>query len=237
MRNVVVTGGTRGIGAACTKLFTENGDRVFAIYSKDDKSAECIAGKTGAIIIKADISNPQDVQRAVEQIHSWGKIDVLVNNAGIAQIKMFCDLTMDDWDRMMDVNIKGTFLMTQAVLPDMVHKKNGKFINVSSMWGQTGGSCEVHYSASKAAVIGFTKALAKELAPSGICVNCVSPGVIDTEMNAELSEDDRCELCEEIPLGKIGTAEDAANSIFFLADEKASYITGQVIAVNGGIVI
>lgn len=237
MRNIVITGGTRGIGAECTRLFTKNGDRVFAIYCRDEQSAELISRETGAIAVKADISDPKDVERAVRKIHDFGKIDVLVNNAGIAQIKMFCDITEDDWDRMMDVNIKGAFLMTQAVLPDMIHKKQGKIVNVSSMWGQTGGSCEVHYSASKAAVIGFTKALAKELAPSGICVNCVSPGVIATDMNSSLSAEDMRELCEEIPLGKIGSVQDVANCIFFLADENSAYVTGQVLAVNGGIVI
>ncbi len=237
MRNVVITGGTRGIGAACTRLFAQNGDRVFALYRSDNASAECIAEETGAYIIKADVSVPEDVDAAVREIHRCGQIDVLINNAGIAQIKMFSDITNADWDEMMNVNVKSAFLMTQAVLPDMIHEKRGKIINVSSMWGQTGGSCEVHYSASKAAVIGFTKALAKELGPSGICVNCVSPGVIATDMNACIDKEAAEELKNEIPLGRIGSAEDAAKSIFFLAGKDADYITGQVLAVNGGIVI
>lgn len=237
MRNVVITGGTRGIGAACTRLFTQNGDRVFALYRNDNAIAERIAEETGAYIIKADVSVPEDVDAAVREIHRCGQIDVLINNAGIAQIKMFSDITNADWDEMMNVNVKSVFLMTQAVLPDMIHEKRGKIINVSSMWGQTGGSCEVHYSASKAAVIGFTKALAKELGPSGICVNCVSPGVIATDMNACIDEETAEELKNEIPLGRIGSAEEAAKSIFFLAGKDADYITGQILAVNGGIVI
>lgn len=237
MRNVVITGGTRGIGAACTRLFCEKGDRVFAVYRSNDEAAEKIAAETGAYVIKADISKPDDVISAVSEIHKYGKIDVLINNAGITQIKMFCDITSDDWDRMMNTNVKGMFLMTQAVLPDMISEKKGKIVNVTSMWGQTGGSCEVHYSASKAAVIGFTKALAKELGLSGICVNAVSPGVIETEMNAELDDETLTELRDEIPLGRIGTADETAKSIFFLSSTGADYVTGQVLAVNGGIVI
>ncbi len=237
MRNVVITGGTRGIGAACTRLFASNGDRVFAIYSHDDAAAQKIAAETGAIVIKADISDEKAVNTAAEKIHKYGNADILVNNAGIAQIKLFSDITADDWDKMFGVNIRGTFLMTKAFLPDMINKKSGKIINVSSMWGQAGASCEVHYSASKAAVIGFTKALAKEVGLSGICVNCVCPGVINTEMNKNLDVETMSALKDEIPLNKIGSPEDAAKSIYFLAGKDADYITGQILGVNGGMVI
>lgn len=238
MQNVVITGGSRGIGAETAKLFARNGDRVFIIYEKSDDAAKRISEEIGAAAIKADISKETDVQMAASEIHRLcGSVDILVNNAGISQIKVFSDITSEDWDRMFGVNVKGAFLMTKAFLPDMINKKSGKIINVSSVWGQTGGSCEVHYSASKAALIGFTKSLAKELGPSGICVNCVAPGVIDTDMNRELDDEAVKALREEIPLEKIGTAREAAESIFFLASDKASYITGQVLAINGGMFI
>lgn len=238
MRNIVITGGSRGIGAACAEAFAKNGDRVFIIYEKNDLRAEETAKNTGAIPIKADVSSESEVKAAAEAVHGICRgIDVLINNAGIAEIKVFNDITADDWDRMFAVNVRGAFLMTQAFLSDMINKKSGKIINVSSIWGQTGASCEVHYSASKAALIGFTKALAKELAPSGICVNCVAPGVIETEMNSELDAETIACLCEEIPAGRMGTAAETARAILFLASDEADYITGQVIGVNGGMYI
>ncbi len=238
MRNVVITGGSRGIGAAITESFCQNGDRVYIIYEKNDLRAKALAEKTGATAVKADISNETDVNAAAEKIHSeCCKIDVLINNAGIAQIKMFNDISTADWDRMFDVNVRGAFLMTKAFLPDMINKKSGKIINISSIWGETGASCEVHYSASKAALIGFTKALAKELGPSGICVNCITPGVIDTEMNALLDEETKSALCDDIPLMRIGAPEEVAKTVLFLASSAADYITGQVIGINGGMYI
>ncbi len=238
MRNVVITGGSRGIGAACAERFAQNGDRVFIIYEKNDAAAKAVAEKCGAIPIKADISTKDGAQVAEKAVHEACKsVDVLVNNAGIAEIKMFCDISEADWDRMFNVNVKSAYLMTQSFLPDMVSKKSGKIINISSMWGQVGASCEVHYSASKAALCGFTKALAKELAPSGICVNCVCPGVTQTDMNACLDEETRAELSEEIPLMRMGAPEEVAESVFFLASPGADYITGQILGVNGGMVI
>lgn len=238
MRNVVITGGSRGIGAACAEKFAANGDRVFIIYEKNDEAARVIAEKCGAIPIKADISTKSGAEIAEKAVHeACGSVDVLINNAGIAQIKMFCDISEADWDRMFNVNVKSAYLMTQSFLPDMVSKKSGKIINISSMWGQVGASCEVHYSASKAAMIGFTKALAKELAPSGICVNCVCPGVIETEMNACLDEETKAALREEIPAMRMGDAREVAESVFFLASDGADYVTGQVLGVNGGMVI
>lgn len=238
MRNIVITGGSRGIGAAIAEAFCQNGDKVYIIYEKNDARAKEIAEKTGAIPIKADISKEKDVITLAEKIHSLGeKIDVLVNNAGISEIKVFNDISADDWDRMFDVNVRGAFLMTRAFLSDMINKKSGKIINISSIWGETGASCEVHYSAAKSALIGFTKALAKELAPSGICVNCITPGVIDTEMNSCLDDETKSALCEEIPLMRFGTTTEVAKTVLFLASSSADYITGQVLGINGGMYI
>ena len=237
MRNIIVTGGTRGIGAAISRIFAENGDRVFAVYEKDDKAAHELQEKTGALIIKADVSDSAEVARVFAEVAKYGKTDILINNAGISEIKPFADITESDWDRMFAVNAKSVFLMSKAALSDMLIDKRGKIINISSIWGQTGGSCEVHYSASKAAIIGFTNALAKELGLSGICVNCIAPGVIKTDMNAHLSDAEMADLTEEIPLNRIGTPEDVAKTAYFLASDGADYITGQVFGVNGGMLI
>ena len=237
MRNVLITGASRGIGRACVYEFIKNGDRVFLNYNHSQDEAEKIAAKTGAILIKADISKSDEVKKMKEVVNGYGKLDVLINNAGISQIKMFTDITESDWDRMFDVNVKGMYNVTHAFIGDMISVKSGKIINISSMWGVTGGSCEVHYSAAKAAVIGFTKALAKEMGPSNINVNCIAPGVIETDMNKHLTDDDIEELKNETPLMKIGTPSDVAKTALFLASENASFITGQVINVDGGMVI
>lgn len=238
MRNVVITGGSRGIGAAMAKAFSQKGDRVIIIYEKNEEAAKSVAESCGAIPLRTDIRSKEAVFALAEEIRSkYGKVDVLINNAGISQIKLFSDISEDDLTRMFGVNMFGAFYATQAFLPDMINKKSGKIINISSMWGEVGASCEVHYSASKSALIGFTKALAKELAPSGICVNCITPGVIDTEMNAELDEDTKRELIDEIPLMRMGKAEEVANLAVFLASSDADYITGQVIGISGGMVI
>ena len=237
MRNVLVTGGSRGIGAECVRKFAQNGDRVFFIYKNSDNEAKALSDETGAISVKGDVSSFCDMEKAVIEVHKYGKLDVLVNNAGISEIKMFQDITEQDWDRIFSVNIKGMFVLSKLFAGDMINSKKGRIINISSMWGETGGSCEVHYSASKAAVIGFTKALAKELGPSGITVNCVSPGVIATEMNSHLDDDDINALIEETPLEKIGKPQDVAELVLYLASEKAGFITGEDIKVNGGIII
>lgn len=237
MRNIIVTGGTRGIGASISREFIENGDRVFAVYEKNDIVAQEFQKSTGAIIIKADVSKKEGVSSVFDVVRKYGKTDVLVNNAGISEIKPFADITEEDWDKIFQVNVKSAFLMSKQALSDMLFSKKGKIINISSIWGQTGGSCEVHYSASKAAIIGFTKALAKELGLSGIQVNCVAPGVIKTDMNAHLTGEDLQALTEEIPLNRIGTPEDIAKTVFFLASDNANYITGQVFCVNGGMLI
>ena len=225
------------MGAEISHAFLEKGDRVFAVYEKNDKIAQDFAEKTGAIIIKADISQKYGVLKVFNEVRKYGKTDVLVNNAGISQIKPFADITEEDWDKIFAVNVKSAFLMSKEALSDMLVHKKGKIINVSSIWGQTGGSCEVHYSASKAALIGFTKALAKELGLSGIQVNCVAPGVIKTDMNAHLGDEEMSVLKEQIPLNRIGTPQDVAKTVIFLASEGADYITGQIFGVNGGMLI
>lgn len=238
MKNVFITGGSRGIGRECVYEFSKKGYRVFLNYNKSEDKAKRICEKTGAILIKADVSDYNEVNKAADFIHkSYGKIDIIINNAGISQIKPFTDITEEDWDMMFNVNIKGMFNVTKAFIHDMISNKRGKIINISSMWGITGGSCEVHYSASKAAVIGFTKSLAKEMGPSNINVNCIAPGVIETEMNAHLTYEDMEELKEETPLLKIGKVFDVSKTALFLAGSESDFITGQVINVDGGMVI
>ena len=234
MKNVLITGGSRGIGAACVQLFAENGFRVYFTYSKSKVQAQALEAETGATGILADAADIAAPNLALASVHKSGPVDILVNNAGIAQQKLFSDITEADWDRMFNINVKSVFRMTQSVLPDMIHQKQGRIINLSSIWGQTGASCEVHYSAAKAAVIGLTKALAKELGPSGICVNCVAPGMVDTDMNAGLSPEETAAVAEEIPLGRAGTPLEIAHTVFFLARPESSYITGQILAPNGG---
>ena len=238
---VLITGGTRGIGAACAQKFYDCGYNTALVYISDDISAQRFAENkdmSRVMLIKADVSDFGTMQNAAVEISKkFGTVDVLVNNAGIACQKMINDITEQDWDRMFDVNVKGCFNCVKAVMDGMIHNKYGRIINISSMWGQVGASCEVHYSAAKAAVIGFTKALSKELAPSGITVNCIAPGVIDTEMNNILDKETIDALAEETPVGRIGTAEDVAETVMFLAGEQSSFITGQVIGVNGGFVV
>lgn len=237
-RTALVTGGSRGIGAECVRELTRRGYQVAFTYKSSDESAAALAEETGALAIKCDVADGAAVSKIAETLKENGlEIGVLINNAGISLIKLFTDTTEAEWDTVFDVNIKGMFLVTKALLPAMINAKWGRIINISSMWGTTGGSCEVAYSASKAAVIGFTKALAKEEGPSGITVNCIAPGVIMTEMNAELSEDDLAELADETPLMRLGTAADVAKAAAFLAGEDAAFVTGQVVGVDGGIAV
>lgn len=233
MKTVWITGGTRGIGAATAKLFYGKGYRVAVSFSSNQKEADRFqAEHPHILVVQGDVSDSEQVQKMVNQI---GKVDILINNAGIAQQKLFDTITEAEWDRMFDVHVKGAFLCTQAVLPHMIHQKAGSIINLSSIWGLTGASCEVHYSAAKGALTAMTKALAKELGPSNIRVNCVAPGVIDTDMCAHLTEEEKQELCEETPLGRLGTPQDVAEAVYYLAT--AEFITGQIISPNGGIVI
>lgn len=242
MKTVVITGGTRGIGRETVKLFAREGYRVAFLYlNSNDKAQELVdeVKEYGDVMaVKCDVSDLSQVESAFNKIRSeFGKIYALVNNAGIAQQKLFTDITAQEWERMMGVNAGGVFNCCRAVLPDMIHEKDGRIINISSMWGQVGASCEVHYSASKAAVIGLTKALAKEVGPSGITVNCIAPGVIDTDMMSTFPDDVKKELSDETPLCRLGTSSDVAKAVLFLAGDGASFITGQVIGVNGGMVI
>lgn len=237
MRNVLITGGSRGIGAECVKKFARLGDRVYFLYRSKDECAAKLASEYGVRAVKCDVADSAGVRAAADEILAECSIDVIVNNAAVSQIKMFQDITEEDWDKMFAVNVKGVYNVIKCFMPPMISRKYGRIINISSMWGECGGSCEVHYSATKAAVIGITKALAKELAPSGITVNCVSPGVIDTEMNAHLSAEDLAALEEETPVGRIGTATDVADVVEYFARESSGFVTGTVLPVNGGIVM
>lgn len=237
-KTVLITGASRGIGAATAEIFADNGYNVIINYNKNRERAKQIALKTGGHIMQADVSDITQTGKMIDTIISeYKKIDVLVNNAGISVTGTFDSISDEDARRLFDVNIFGTFNCTKLVLPHMLRRKYGKIINVSSMWGQVGASCEVHYSASKAAVIGFTKALAKEVGPSGITVNCVSPGFISTDMTACYTQEEVNAICEEIPAGRTGSPYEVAQAVFYLASEQASYITGQVLGINGGMIV
>lgn len=234
-KNVLITGGTRGIGAACAQLFSKKGYNVILTFNKDEKSANEIAEKLCCKVYKMDVKDHKAVTETIQKIISEaGRIDVLINNAGIAAQKLFVDLESFEWDEMINTNLTGVYNVTREVLKNMISNHSGSIVNVSSIWGQCGASCEAHYSASKAGVIGLTKALAKEMAMSNIRVNCAAPGMIDTQMNSAFSKEDIEGICEEIPMGRMGTPEECAELIYFLASEKASYITGQIIGINGG---
>ena len=240
---MVITGASRGIGAEIALSAASKGYITVINYNNSQKNAEKLCQHIKnfggeCIAVKADISNSNDVNVLYEKSMSLtGNVDVLVNNAGISSFSLFTDINEDLWDRTFDVNVKGNFLVSRAYIPNMVHRKNGKIINISSIWGICGSSCEVHYSASKAAIIGMTKALAKELGPSGITVNCIAPGIIDTEMNSAVSKEDMQTLIDETPIQRIGTPSDVAKLVLFLASDGADFITGQVISPNGGFVI
>lgn len=242
-KNVLITGGSRGIGRAAAELFAAEGWGVAINYRASKKEAEGLAdalrGKGAhAAVFMADVADMDAVADLVKRCEEeFGQIDLLINNAGIAQQKLFTDLTPRDWERMFAVDVTGVFNCCRCVLPAMIRRHSGGIINVSSIWGICGASCEVHYSAAKAAVIGLTKALAKEVGPSNIRVNCIAPGVVDTEMNKALTEDDREALCEETPLGRFAAASDIARTMLFLASPAADFYTGQVLSPNGGFVI
>ena len=237
MRRVLVTGGTRGIGRAVAEAFLQRGDRVLFLYRKSEEQAEEL-WQLGAVGYRCDLSDLSALKETCKRILAEeGSVQVLVNNAGIAQFSLLHEVTDEMWEAVRSVNYDAPFYLTRAFLPGMIRQKYGRILNISSMWGQVGASCEVAYSAAKAGVIGFTKALAKEVGPSGITVNCIAPGVVDTEMNAGLSGDTRKELKEETPLGRLGTPLDVAKACIFLSSEDGAFITGQVLGVNGGLVI
>lgn len=230
----LVTGGTGGIGSAIIEELSREGYFVAGFYNKNSIQASQIHRQTGADMVAADITDASAVEQAVNAtIKKYGRIDVLVNNAGIAQQKLFSDLSAEEISLMLDINLKGAMLVTKAVIPSMVSNKYGRIINISSVWGVFGGSCEAHYSASKAGLIGFSKALSRELGLSNITVNCIAPGMIDTHMNDGIADKD-CFL-SQTSLQKIGRPADVACLVGFLASDNAGYITGQVIGVDGGI--
>lgn len=235
-KTVLVTGGSRGIGRAIVSKFAENDYNVILNFNKSFEKANEIAEKYDNVkIFQADVSNRKEVQAMVDFANeNFGHIDILINNAGTGCTGLFQDLSAEEWQNVFNVNMNGVFNCTQLVLPSMISKHCGKIINISSIWGITGASCEVAYSASKAAVIGFTKALAKEVGPTGIQVNSVAPGIIMTDMVSEYSLEEFEEIRRQIPLGEIGSTEDVANLVYFLASDEANYITGQVISPNGG---
>lgn len=237
-KTALITGGSRGIGAAVALKLARDGFIPVINYLSSRERAEKIAADTGGIALCADVSDMEQVMNMVNTVNKkLGKISLLVNNAGISCTGLFNDITLQQEKRLWEVNVGGVFNCTRAVLPDMIRNKSASIISISSMWGQVGASCEVHYSAAKSAVIGFTKALAKEVGPSGIRVNCIAPGMIMTDMTSGYTEDVLCELKDETPLEKLGCPEDIAEAVSFLASDSASFITGQVIGVNGGFVI
>lgn len=229
MKHVFITGGSRGIGAACVEAFAKRGYKVTFTYNKSEDAAMALAGRVGATPVFCDLAVLQNIEEAIKEA---GDIDVLINNAGVSHVGLITDISEEEYRRLMAVNTDAPFFASRAVLPHMIREQGGAIVNISSMWGAVGASCEVAYSASKAAVIGFTKALAKEVGPSGVRVNCILPGVIDTDMNAHLSEDDLTALADETPLCRIGRPEEVAEAAVYLAE--ASFVTGQCLSVDGG---
>ena len=242
-KTVIITGASKGIGAATAILFSRKGYNVVLGYNQSLQSVKLLSSSlTGqgysVLPIKVDVSNKLETEYLIsETVNKFGSVDVLINNAGISISGAINDLDIHDSDRIFDVNLKGVYNCCKSVADQMVKQKSGKIINISSMWGQVGASCEVAYSAAKAGVIGLTKALAKELAPSGISVNAIAPGLIDTTMNSNLTIEDIDSFVKNVPLGRIGAPDDVAAAALFLASDDADYITGQVLGVNGGYVV
>jgi len=242
-KTVIITGASKGIGAATAILFAQKGYNVVINYNSSFQSADILCRSLvengfSAVLPKANVANKLEVVLMTKKtIYKFGSVDVIINNSSVSYQNLITDTDEVDFDNIMGVNLKGVFNCCKAVTSPMVEAKCGKIINISSMWGQVGASCEVAYSAAKAGVIGLTKALAKELAPSGITVNCIAPGLIETSMNAHLSEEDINAFVEEIPVGRMGNAEEIAAAAFFLASDEANYITGQVLGINGGYVV
>lgn len=251
MKTILITGASRGIGAEIARLaycsgkynviinYNKSEDKAFQLKDALLKYSQNKDKSYGNVeVIKADVSKEDEVEAMFDKAEKlFGSVDFLVNNAGISSFSLFTDLSYDMWNEMLSVNLGSVFLCCKRALKNMIHNKSGKIVNISSIWGVCGSSCEVHYSTSKAGIIGLTKALAKEVAPSGITVNCVAPGVIDTEMNSILTQDDIKALCDETPLGKIGTVTDVAKTVMFLLEDSGDFFTGQVISPNGGILI
>ena len=238
-RRILIVGGSRGIGAETVRRFSEAGDRVVFTYKSSEAAAMRLSAESGSTAIRADSASEEDVVSAVTAAKEMlgGAPDVLIVNAGISKSGLLTDMSYGEWNELFAVNVGGAFLYAREVIPEMVRRQSGRIVVVSSVWGMVGASCEVAYSATKAALLGFTKALAKELGPSKITVNAVAPGVIDTEMLQSYGEEDRAALREETPLGRLGTPTDVAALIHFLASDCADFITGQVISPNGGFTV
>lgn len=242
-KTAIITGASKGIGAQMAILFAEKGYNVVINYNESMESAKILTTSLrsrghSVIAFKADVSNRLETDLLVkETLYKFGSIDVFINNAGVSKIGLISEIDDFDVNKIFDINLKGTYNCCKSVTPVMVNQKHGKIINIASMWGEIGASCEVAYSASKAGIIGLTKALAKELAPSNINVNCISPGLIETSMNKDLSIDDIAEFVDNIPLGRIGYPEDIASLAYYLASDESDYITGQIIGVNGGFAV
>lgn len=238
MKTALVTGGSRGIGAAVARRLAADGYRVAINYHFARAQAESLAEELGGIAVQADVSDSAQVQKMVDTVlEKFCQLDILVCNAGVAWQGLLQDMRDEEWRKVLGTDLDGVFFCCRAVLPHMIGQKSGKIVTMSSMWGQVGASCEAAYSAAKAGVIGLTRALAKEVGPSGISVNCVAPGVIDTEMNQKLGQEALAELAEETPLGRLGTAADIAGCVSFLCSPAADFVTGQVLSANGGLVI
>lgn len=242
-KTAIITGASKGIGAATAIYFATKGYNVVINYNESYQSATLLSRSLNergckTVTVKANVANKLDAERLIKETQDrFGSIDVLVNNAGVSHINTITDTDEFDSDKIFDINLKGVYNCCRAVTPVMVNQKSGKIINISSIWGQVGASCEVAYSASKAGVIGLTKALAKELAPSGITVNAIAPGLIETSMNNDISAEDLSAFVEEIPVGRMGSPNEIAAAVYFLASNEADYITGQVLGINGGCVM
>ena len=232
MKHVLITGGSRGIGAAAVRAFRTAGFRVTFFYLQNEQAATSLSAQTGAVALRCDVSDPQAVNAAIGDLPP---VDILVNNAALSHYGLINQITPEEWNRIFAVNVNGVYHCVTAVLPAMLQKQAGCILNIASMWGQVGASCEVAYSASKGAVIAMTKALAKELAPSGIRVNCICPGVIETDMVRHLGSETLQSLADETPLGRLGTAEEVAQGMLYLAE--AEFVTGQILGINGGFVV
>ena len=237
-KTVLITGASRGIGAEMVRQFAKNGYRVAFTYLASEEKAAALSAETGALAIRCDARSEAETKEMADQVmKAFHHLDVLICNAGTSHTGLLQDMTVSEWDDLFALHVRGAFLAARAFLPGMISERSGSILFISSMWGQVGASCEVHYSASKAAMIGFTQALAKEVGPSGVRVNCIAPGVIQTDMNAHLDTETMSALCEETPLMRIGAPEEVARTALFLCSEGASFITGQVLGVNGGFII
>jgi len=237
MQSVLITGGSRGIGRAMVELFASEGYQVAFTYLSSEKEARALSQKTGALALRADCEREEEILSAVSEAEAaLGGIDCLINNAAISGFSLLTDITTEEWNRFLRINLTAPFIYSRAVLPAMIRKGRGRIVNITSMWGLVGASCEVHYSAAKAGLIGFTKALAKEVGPSGITVNAIAPGVIETDMNRSLSKEDLIALKDETPLSRLGRPEEIARAALFLCSEGAGFITGEIMNISGGFI-